>query len=80
VPTRPRAPPILPRSSGCRCPVLAAQPGQLLTGHLAHEERDGLPLIGVALTAAEWRSVGRKMTREKILFSAERSTVRALRP
>ncbi len=27
-----------------------------LTGHLAHEERDGLPLIGVALTAA-----GRKM-------------------
>ena len=26
-----------------------------LTGHLAHEERDGLPLIGVALTAAEWR-------------------------
>jgi len=32
-----------------------------LTGHLAHEERDGLPLIGVALTAAEWRGVGRKM-------------------
>jgi Hemerythrin HHE cation binding domain len=29
-----------------------------LTGHLGHEERDGLPLIGVALTAAEWRSVG----------------------
>ena len=26
-----------------------------LTGHLAHEERDGLPLIGVALTGAEWR-------------------------
>ena len=26
-----------------------------LTGHLAHEERDGLPLIGVALTASEWR-------------------------
>ena len=35
-----------------------------LTGHLAHEERDGLPLIGVALTAAEWRGVGRKMARE----------------
>ena len=32
-----------------------------LTGHLRHEERDGLPLIGVALTAAEWRGAGRKM-------------------
>ena len=32
-----------------------------LTNHLAHEERDGLPLIGVALTAAEWRRVGRTM-------------------
>ena len=32
-----------------------------LTGHLAHEERDGLPLIGVALTAAQWRRVGRTM-------------------
>jgi Hemerythrin HHE cation binding domain len=32
-----------------------------LTGHLGHEERDGLPLIGVALTAAEWRGAGRKM-------------------
>jgi Hemerythrin HHE cation binding domain len=32
-----------------------------LTGHLRHEERDGLPLIGVALTAAEWRGMGRKM-------------------
>ena len=32
-----------------------------LTGHLRHEERDGLPLIGVALTAAEWRGVGRTM-------------------
>jgi Hemerythrin HHE cation binding domain len=32
-----------------------------LTGHLAHEERDGLPLIGVALTAREWRGVGRKI-------------------
>jgi iron-sulfur cluster repair protein YtfE (RIC family) len=29
-----------------------------LTGHLAHEEQEGLPLIGVALTAAEWRSAG----------------------
>ena len=34
-----------------------------LTGHLGHEERDGLPLIGVALTAAEWRSVGFKIAR-----------------
>ena len=34
-----------------------------LTGHLAHEERDGLPLIGAALTAAEWRGVGFKMAR-----------------
>jgi hemerythrin-like domain-containing protein len=32
-----------------------------LTGHLAHEERDGLPLIGAALTAAQWRRVGRTM-------------------
>ncbi len=32
-----------------------------LTGHLGHEERDGLPLIGVALTAAQWRGAGRKM-------------------
>ena len=35
-----------------------------LTGHLAHEERDCLPLIGVALTAAEWRGVGFKMARK----------------
>ena len=35
-----------------------------LTGHLAHEERDGLPLIGVALTAAEWRRVGFKIARK----------------
>ena len=34
-----------------------------LTGHLAHEEKDGLPLIGVALTAAEWRGVGFKIAR-----------------
>ena len=35
-----------------------------LTGHLAHEERDGLPLIGVALTSAEWRGVGFKIARK----------------
>jgi hypothetical protein len=34
-----------------------------LTGHLAHEERDGLPLIGVALTAAEWRAAGFRIAR-----------------
>jgi hypothetical protein len=32
-----------------------------LTGHLRHEERDGLPLIGAALSAAEWRGLGRTM-------------------
>ena len=35
-----------------------------LGGHLAHEERDGLPLIGVALTSAEWRSVGFRIVRK----------------
>jgi hypothetical protein len=40
-----------------------------LTGHLAHEERDGLPLIGTALTAAEWRSVGLKMGRKNGMAS-----------
>jgi len=40
-----------------------------LTGHLAHEERDGLPLIGVALTGAEWRSAGFKMARKNGLAS-----------
>jgi len=34
-----------------------------LTAHVAHEEQDGLPLIGVALTAAEWRSAGFKIAR-----------------
>jgi iron-sulfur cluster repair protein YtfE (RIC family) len=40
-----------------------------LTGHLAHEERDGLPLIGMALTAPEWRAVGRKIARKGGLAS-----------
>ena len=35
-----------------------------LTGHLGHEERDGLPLIGVALTSSEWRGVGFKIARK----------------
>jgi hypothetical protein len=35
-----------------------------LRGHLAHEERDALPLIGNALTAAEWRAMGRQLGRE----------------
>jgi hypothetical protein len=40
-----------------------------LTGHLGHEERDGLPLIGIALTAPEWRGVGRKIARKGGLAS-----------
>jgi iron-sulfur cluster repair protein YtfE (RIC family) len=35
-----------------------------LLKHLAHEERDALPLIGVWLTAAEWRGVGFKIARK----------------
>ena len=35
-----------------------------LTAHLTHEERDGLPLIGIALTSCEWRSVGFKIVRK----------------
>ena len=34
-----------------------------LIGHLTHEERDGLPLIGSTLTAAEWRGAGFKIVR-----------------
>lgn len=34
-----------------------------LTSHLAHEERDALPLIGVALTAREWRGAGARIAR-----------------
>ena len=41
-----------------------------LTSHLSHEERDGLPLIGIALTAAEWRSAGFKIARRGGLSSA----------
>src|SRR5690242_9904540 len=41
-----------------------------LTSHLGHEERDGLPLIGVALTAAEWRGVGFKIARRNGLSDA----------
>jgi iron-sulfur cluster repair protein YtfE (RIC family) len=35
-----------------------------LHSHLAHEERDALPLIGTALTAAEWRGVGLRLGRQ----------------
>ena len=35
-----------------------------LAGHLTHEERDGLPLIGEALTSAEWRRVGFRIVRK----------------
>jgi hypothetical protein len=41
-----------------------------LSRHLTHEERDGLPLIGVALTAAEWRGVGIKIARHSGLSNA----------
>jgi len=41
-----------------------------LTAHLAHEERDGLPLIGVALTAAEWRRAGVRIARQNGLPGA----------
>jgi hemerythrin-like domain-containing protein len=41
-----------------------------LTSHLAHEEKDGLPLIGVALTAAEWRGVGFKIARRNGLSAS----------
>jgi hypothetical protein len=43
---------------------LADTVGELATtlhSHLAHEERDALPLIGTALTAAEWRGIGRRL-------------------
>jgi hypothetical protein len=40
-----------------------------LTSHLGHEERDGLPLIGIALSAPEWRGVGRKIARQGGLAS-----------
>lgn len=41
-----------------------------LSGHLVHEERDGLPLIGVALTAAEWRGAGVKIARRNGISGA----------
>jgi hypothetical protein len=41
-----------------------------LSAHLSHEERDGLPLIGMALTAAEWRGVGLKIARRNGLSDA----------
>jgi hypothetical protein len=52
---------------------LADTVGELATalhGHLAHEERDALPLIGTALTAAEWRAVGRRLGRAAGLSGA----------
>jgi hypothetical protein len=48
------------RAIGDAADALAAT----LTGHLTHEERDGLPLIGVALTSAEWRGVGFRIVRK----------------
>jgi hypothetical protein len=40
-----------------------------LTGHLDHEERDGLPLIAAGLTASQWRGVGRQIARSNGLSS-----------
>jgi hypothetical protein len=54
------------RSLGDRVGALTTS----LTAHLTHEERDGLPLIGVALTAAEWRGVGFKIARQSGLSEA----------
>jgi iron-sulfur cluster repair protein YtfE (RIC family) len=34
-----------------------------LTSHLAHEEADAFPLIGTALSGAEWKAVGRQIAR-----------------
>jgi hypothetical protein len=41
-----------------------------IASHLDHEELDGLPLIGMALTAAEWRGVGFKIARASGLSKA----------
>ncbi len=37
-----------------------------LTGHLVHEERDALPLIGMSLSTAEWKAVGRQIARKNL--------------
>ena len=42
-----------------------------LSSHLVHEERDALPLIGMTLTAAEWRSVGRQIARKNLSSGPE---------
>jgi hypothetical protein len=41
-----------------------------LTAHLTREEKDGLPLTGVALTAREWRAAGFKIARSNGLSGA----------
>lgn len=41
-----------------------------LTGHLAHEEKEALPLIGVALTTAEWRGIGFRIARRNGLSAS----------
>jgi hypothetical protein len=42
-----------------------------LTSHLVHEERDALPLIGMALSTAEWRAVGRRIARKNLSSGSE---------
>jgi len=48
------------RAIGDAADALAAS----LTHHLAHEESDGLPLIAMALSSAEWRRVGFRIVRQ----------------
>jgi iron-sulfur cluster repair protein YtfE (RIC family) len=60
-------------ASGANVASVAAATDALtvsLSRHLTHEERDGLPLIGVALTAAEWRGAGIKIARRSGLSNA----------
>ena len=57
-----------PRSDGLADAVDALV--TTLISHLTHEENDGLPLIGVALTAAEWRAVGFKIARRNGLSAS----------
>jgi hypothetical protein len=51
-------------TAGDRLPGTVDELVTALHGHLAHEERDALPLIAAALTAAEWRAIGRRLGRE----------------
>ena len=58
-----------PGTAAGRLPATVDALTSTLTGHLGHEERDALPLIGVALTASQWRRVGIRMGRRNRLSS-----------